>query len=76
MPYLVRPVLPTGRMRDHSQPVLRVAAKAGFTAEGTLRSALLHADGWHDMHLHARVLGDPGGDPDPEVAPGPGPAGP
>ena len=56
MPYLVRPVVPAGRMRDHSQPVLRVAAKAGFTAEGTLRSALLHADGWHDMHLHARVL--------------------
>jgi RimJ/RimL family protein N-acetyltransferase len=46
-------------MRDHSQPVPRVAAKAGFTAEGTLRSALLHADGWHDMHLHARVQGDP-----------------
>ncbi|MGW1914388.1 GNAT family N-acetyltransferase [Streptomyces sp. NPDC002076] len=36
----------------------RVAVKAGFAAEGTKRSALLHADGWHDMHLHARVRGD------------------
>ncbi|WP_330341046.1 GNAT family N-acetyltransferase [Streptomyces sp. NBC_00557] len=36
----------------------RVAVKAGFAAEGTRRSALLHADGWHDMHLHARVQGD------------------
>ncbi|MFH8801654.1 GNAT family N-acetyltransferase [Streptomyces sp. NPDC017936] len=33
----------------------RVAAKAGFELEGTKRSALLHPDGWHDMHLHARV---------------------
>ncbi|MFJ4953390.1 GNAT family N-acetyltransferase [Streptomyces sp. NPDC088760] len=37
----------------------RVAEKAGFTFEGTQRSALLHADGWHDQHLHARVAGDP-----------------
>ncbi|MEU6668993.1 GNAT family N-acetyltransferase [Streptomyces sp. NPDC046727] len=37
----------------------RVAQKAGFTFEGTQRSALLHADGWHDQHLHARVAGDP-----------------
>ena len=36
----------------------RVAAKAGFAPEGTLRSAMLHPDGWHDMHLHARVAGD------------------
>ena len=33
----------------------RVAEKAGFTLEGTMRSHLLHADGWHDMHLHSRV---------------------
>jgi RimJ/RimL family protein N-acetyltransferase len=33
----------------------RVAVKAGFAAEGVLRSAVLHADGWHDMHLHARI---------------------
>ena len=36
----------------------RVAAKAGFALEGTLRSAMRHPDGWHDMHLHARVRGD------------------
>ncbi|QNP73702.1 GNAT family N-acetyltransferase [Streptomyces roseirectus] len=36
-----------------------VARNAGFAAEGTKRSAVLHADGWHDMHLHARVKGDP-----------------
>ena len=28
---------------------------AGFEPEGTLRSAVLHEDGWHDMHLHARL---------------------
>ncbi|MFH8408897.1 GNAT family N-acetyltransferase [Streptomyces sp. NPDC018019] len=36
----------------------RVAQKAGFRLEGTMRSALLHADGWHDEHLHARITGD------------------
>lgn len=36
----------------------RVADKAGFALEGTMRSALLHADGWHDEHLHALVQGD------------------
>ncbi|MFI0987190.1 GNAT family N-acetyltransferase [Streptomyces exfoliatus] len=36
----------------------RVAEKAGFSLEGTMRSALLHADGWHDEHLHALVRGD------------------
>lgn len=33
----------------------RVAEKAGFANEGTMRSALLQEDGWHDMHLHGRV---------------------
>ena len=33
----------------------RVAVGAGFTYEGTLRRYGLHADGWHDMHMHARV---------------------
>ncbi|GAA3877322.1 GNAT family N-acetyltransferase [Streptomyces sp. NPDC003328] len=37
----------------------RVATKTGFALEGTKRSALLHPDGWHDMHLHARVEGHP-----------------
>jgi len=32
-----------------------VARKAGFTFEGTKRSAGLHTDGWHDLHLHALV---------------------
>lgn len=36
----------------------RVAQKAGFSFEGTQRSALLHEDGWHDEHLHALVQGD------------------
>ncbi|WP_217170742.1 GNAT family N-acetyltransferase [Streptomyces sp. AC512_CC834] len=36
----------------------RVARKTGFTLEGTKRRAVLHPDGWHDMHLHARVRGD------------------
>jgi RimJ/RimL family protein N-acetyltransferase len=33
----------------------RVAQKSGFTAEGTQVSAVRHVDGWHDMHVHARV---------------------
>ncbi|TGA98409.1 GNAT family N-acetyltransferase [Streptomyces sp. MZ04] len=36
----------------------RVALKTGFEPEGTKRSAVLHADGWHDMHLHGLVRGD------------------
>ncbi len=36
----------------------QVARNAGFTPEGTLRDAMLHADGWHDMHLHARLSTD------------------
>ena len=33
----------------------RVASKAGFAGEGIRRSAALHADGWHDMHVHGRI---------------------
>ncbi|MBV1854635.1 GNAT family N-acetyltransferase [Catellatospora tritici] len=36
----------------------RVATKSGFAVEGLLRGALLHADGWHDSHLHARLRTD------------------
>ncbi|MFE3150654.1 GNAT family N-acetyltransferase [Streptomyces sp. NPDC059218] len=36
----------------------RVALKAGYAFEGVMRGALLHADGWHDQHLHARIRGD------------------
>jgi GNAT superfamily N-acetyltransferase len=43
---------------DHStrnEASCRVAAKAGFLVEGIRRSAAVHADGRHDMHLHARI---------------------
>jgi RimJ/RimL family protein N-acetyltransferase len=33
----------------------RVAEQARFELEGVMRSALLHEDGWHDMHVHARL---------------------
>ena len=36
----------------------RVATKAGYALEGTKRSEAVHADGRHDMHLHARIKGD------------------
>jgi len=38
-----------------NQASCRVAIKSGFEAEGIRRGAALHADGWHDMHVHARV---------------------
>jgi RimJ/RimL family protein N-acetyltransferase len=46
---------------DHSvlnDASCRVATRAGFPLEGTKREAARYADGWHDMHLHARVAGD------------------
>jgi RimJ/RimL family protein N-acetyltransferase len=33
----------------------QVASKAGFEPEGILRSAMLHDDGWHDVHVHGRI---------------------
>lgn len=39
--------------RNHAS--CRVATKAGFLLEGTKRSAAVHDDGRHDMHLHARI---------------------
>jgi RimJ/RimL family protein N-acetyltransferase len=36
----------------------RLAMRAGFRREGTLRDYLMHTDGWHDMHLHARLSTD------------------
>lgn len=36
----------------------RVALKAGFAPEGIARCSLLHQDGWHDVHLHARLRDD------------------
>jgi len=37
----------------------RVAERAGYVGEGVKRSEALHADGWHDMHQHARIATDP-----------------
>ncbi|MFE1416608.1 GNAT family N-acetyltransferase [Streptomyces sp. NPDC085524] len=42
----------------HNPASCAVATKAGFPLEGTMRGALLHADGWHDEHLHARLRTD------------------
>jgi ribosomal-protein-alanine N-acetyltransferase len=40
----------------------RVAAKAGYAHEGTLRGSMRYTDGhWHDEHLHARLFSDPEG---------------
>lgn len=41
--------------RNHAS--CRVAAKSGYLLEGTRRSAAVHDDGRHDMHLHARIRG-------------------
>jgi RimJ/RimL family protein N-acetyltransferase len=35
-----------------------VAVRAGYPAEGTKRAEARHADGWHDMHQHARLATD------------------
>ncbi|WP_162929124.1 GNAT family N-acetyltransferase [Streptomyces sp. YIM 130001] len=43
-------------VRNHAS--CRVADKTGFGFEGVRRSSVRHADGWHDMHLHARAQGD------------------
>jgi len=43
---------------DHStqnRQSCRVAEKAGYPLEGVLRQSMLHADGWHDAHVHART---------------------
>ena len=49
----------------------RVAERAGFAYEGTLRSQAKHADGWHDMHVHAVVSGDGALAAGPDVTPSP-----
>lgn len=46
---------------DHSvrnEGSCRVATKAGFPLEGTHRDSMLHADGYHDAHTHARLSSD------------------
>lgn len=42
----------------HNPQSCRVATKAGFSEEGVRRGSARHADGWHDMHLHARLHSD------------------
>ncbi|MFF0746924.1 GNAT family N-acetyltransferase [Streptomyces sp. NPDC004111] len=42
--------------RNHAS--CRVALKSGYLLEGTRRSAAVHEDGRHDMHLHARIRTD------------------
>jgi RimJ/RimL family protein N-acetyltransferase len=47
----------------------RVAVKAGFTCEGTLRESFRYADGdWHDEHMHARLSSDPPVGPEQRAA--------
>lgn len=36
----------------------RVAQRSGYRLEGTLRQAIMHADGWHDWHVHGRLRAD------------------
>jgi [ribosomal protein S5]-alanine N-acetyltransferase len=36
-------------------PSCSVAESAGFPYEATLRSVLMHTDGFHDEHVHARI---------------------
>jgi RimJ/RimL family protein N-acetyltransferase len=43
----------------HNEGSCSVARRTGFAWEGTLRDGMRHVDGWHDMHLHARLA--PGG---------------
>lgn len=40
----------------------RVATNAGYIPEGTLRGSMLHTDGLHDAHVHARLPTDEGND--------------
>lgn len=39
-------------------PSCRVAESSGYRLEGTKRLSGRHADGWHDMHLHALIATD------------------
>jgi RimJ/RimL family protein N-acetyltransferase len=39
----------------HNVASCRVATKAGFELEATLKSEAIYRDGWHDTHLHARL---------------------
>lgn len=39
----------------HNPASCSVADRLGFASEGTRRSARMHPDGWHDMHVHGRI---------------------
>ena len=39
----------------HNEASCRVAHRGGYALEGVARSSHLHADGWHDMHVHAAI---------------------
>jgi hypothetical protein len=43
-----------GSLAGSAQPAISVGGLA------TLPGAALHGDGWHDMHVHARLSGDDG----------------
>jgi ribosomal-protein-alanine N-acetyltransferase len=45
-----------------NQPSCGVAERAGYQLEGTKRDGGMHPDGWHDLHLHARIATDPASD--------------
>jgi RimJ/RimL family protein N-acetyltransferase len=49
----------------HNPASCKVAVGAGFSYEGVARGSVLHQDGWHDMHQHARLRTDPDDGPDP-----------
>jgi ribosomal-protein-alanine N-acetyltransferase len=42
-----------------NEPSCRVAIAARYSLEGTKREHWLLDDGWHDVHLHARLRDDP-----------------
>jgi [ribosomal protein S5]-alanine N-acetyltransferase len=42
------------RHSTRNDPSCRVATRAGFRWEAQLARQQLHADGWHDVHLHTR----------------------
>lgn len=42
------------RHSTRNAPSCRVATRAGFGPEATLRRQHVHADGWHDVHVHTR----------------------
>ncbi len=46
----------THSVQNHAS--CRVAVLASYELEGVKRQEARHADGWHDMHLHARLSTD------------------